>query len=107
MTSMKEYKFAKELLEVYESEENIKPHNIMYISAWILGISVGNDEEDTEDRAVISEIVNKMMTRFGYLSGVYSISQEKNILNSYILILDQLITGFYLNYLLIIRFVKK
>lgn len=77
MSSMKEYKFAKELLEVYESEENIKPHNIMYISAWILGISVGNDEEDTEDRAVISEIVNKMMTRFGYLSGVYYISQEK------------------------------
>ncbi|MCI9978099.1 transcription antiterminator [Clostridioides difficile] len=77
MSSMKEYKFAKELLEVYESEENIRPHNIMYISAWILGISVGNYEEDTEDKAVISEIVNKMMTRFGYLSGVYYISQEK------------------------------
>lgn len=77
MSSMKEYKFAKELLEVYESEEKIRPHNIMYISAWILGISVGNYEEDTEDKAVISEIVNKMMTRFGYLSGVYYISQEK------------------------------
>lgn len=37
---MKEYKFAKELLEVYGSEDKIKPHNIMYISAWILGISV-------------------------------------------------------------------
>ncbi|MCC0764548.1 transcription antiterminator [Clostridioides sp. ES-S-0006-03] len=77
MSSMKEYKFARELLEVYESKEKIKSHNIMYISAWILGISVGNDEEDTEDRAVISKIVNKMMTNFGYLSGVYYISQEK------------------------------
>lgn len=77
MSSMKEYKFARELLEVYESKEKIKSHNIMYISAWILGISVGNDEEDTEDRAVISKIVNKMMTKFGYLSGVYYISQEK------------------------------
>lgn len=77
MSSMKEYKFARELLEVYESKEKIKSHNIMYISAWILGISIGNDEEDTEDRAVISKIVNKMMTNFGYLSGVYYISQEK------------------------------
>ncbi|UDN61918.1 BglG family transcription antiterminator [Clostridioides sp. ES-W-0016-02] len=77
MSSMKEYKFARELLEVYESKEKIKSHNIMYISAWILGISVGNDEEDTEDRAVISKIVNKMMTKFGYLSGVYYISQDK------------------------------
>ncbi|UDN58553.1 BglG family transcription antiterminator [Clostridioides sp. ES-S-0010-02] len=77
MSSMKEYKFARELLEVYESKEKIKSHNIMYISAWILGISVGNDDEDTEDRAVISKIVNKMMTNFGYLSGVYYISQEK------------------------------
>ncbi|WKK92989.1 PRD domain-containing protein [Clostridioides difficile] len=77
MSSMKEYKFAKELLEVYGSEDKIKPHNIMYISAWILGISVGNYEEDTEDKDVISKIVNKMMTKFGYLSGVYYISQEK------------------------------
>ena len=75
MSSMKEYKFAKELLEVYGSEDKIKPHNIMYISAWILGISVGNYEEDTEDKDVISKIVNKMMTKFGYLSGVYYISQ--------------------------------
>lgn len=77
MTSMKEYKFAEELLEIYESKDIIKSHDITYISAWILGISVGNDDEDTEDRAVISEIVNKIMTKFGYLSGVYYISQKK------------------------------
>ncbi len=106
MSSMKEYKFAKELLETYESEDKIKSHNIMYISAWILGISVGNYEEDTEDKDVISKIVNKMMTKFGYLSGVYYISQEK-YLNNYILILDQHTIDFYLNYLSIIRFVKK
>lgn len=77
MNSMKEYKFAEELLEVYDSKDKIKPHDVMYISAWILGISVGNDEEDTKDRTVISEIVNKMMTKFEYLSGVYYISKEK------------------------------
>lgn len=76
MISMKEYKFAEELLED-DSKDKIKSHDIMYISAWILGISVGNAEEDTKDRAAISEIVNKMMTKFEYLSGVYYISQEK------------------------------
>lgn len=77
MNSMKEYKFAEELLEIYDSKDKIKSHDVMYIGAWILGISVGNDEEDTKDRFVISEIVNKMMTKFEYLSGVYYISHEK------------------------------
>ena len=77
MSSMKEYKFAEELLEIYERKENIKSHDITYISAWILGISVGNHDEDTEDREVISEIANKIMRKFGYLSGVYYISQRK------------------------------
>ncbi|WP_251860815.1 PTS sugar transporter subunit IIA [Clostridium sp. Marseille-Q2269] len=77
MNSMKEYKFAEELLEVYDSKDKIKSHDVTYISAWILGISVGNYEEDTKDRVVISEIVNKIMTKFVYFSGVYYISQEK------------------------------
>lgn len=77
MSSMKEYKFAEELLGIYESKEIIKGHDITYISAWILGISVGNDDEDTEDKVVISEIVNKIMIKFGYLSGIYYISQKK------------------------------
>lgn len=77
MNSMKEYKFAEELLEVYDSKDKIKSHDVTYISAWILGISVGNDEEDTKDRTVISEIVNKIMTKFEYLSGAYYISKEK------------------------------
>ncbi|WP_326514007.1 BglG family transcription antiterminator [Clostridium intestinale] len=77
MNSMKEYKFAEELLELYDSKDKIKSHDVMYISAWILGISVGNDEDDTKDKSVISEIVHKMMTKFEYLSGVYYISKEK------------------------------
>lgn len=74
MSLMKEYKFVKELLEVYGSEDKIKFYNIMYISVWILGILVGNYEEDIEDKDVILKIVNKMMIKFGYLSGVYYIS---------------------------------
>lgn len=77
MSLMKEYKFSKELLEIYDNKDNIKSNNIMYISAWVLGISVGIYEEDTEDRTEISEIVNKIMKRFGYLSGVYYTKREK------------------------------
>lgn len=77
MNSMKEYKFAEELLEIHDGKDWIKPHDVMYISAWVLGISVGNDEEDTKDKAVISEIVTKMMSKFEYLSGLYFINQEK------------------------------
>lgn len=77
MSSMKEYKFAKELLEMYEEEDIIKKHDITYISAWVLGISVGNYDEDTEDRPLISEIVNKITMKFRYLSGMYYISQKK------------------------------
>ncbi|MGZ7441088.1 BglG family transcription antiterminator [Paenibacillus sp. TH7-28] len=77
MNSMKEYKFAEELLELCGGRNEIKPHDVMYISAWILGISIGNAEEDTKDRAVISEIINKMMTKFEYLSGVHFVNQEK------------------------------
>ncbi|WP_018752925.1 BglG family transcription antiterminator [Paenibacillus sanguinis] len=77
MTFMKEYKFAEELLEVSEDKEQIKPHDVMYISAWVLGISVGNAEAITEDRDVISEIVMNMMSKFEYVSGLYFIHQEK------------------------------
>lgn len=77
MISMKEYKFAEELLERYDSKDKIKSHDIMYISAWIIGISVGNSEDSTKDRIVIAEIVNKMMAKFENLSGLYYINHEK------------------------------
>lgn len=77
MTCMKEYKFAEELLEVHKDQDWVKPHDVMYISAWVLGISVGNAEEFTEDRAVISEIVLNMMSKFEYVSGLNFVHKEK------------------------------
>ncbi len=71
MNSMKEYKFTEELLEIYENKDKIQSFDEMYISAWILGISVGNADEDTSDRLVVSEIVNRIMTKFEALSGIY------------------------------------
>ncbi|MDO3411122.1 BglG family transcription antiterminator [Saccharibacillus sp. CPCC 101409] len=77
MNSMKEYRFAEELLETHAEADRIEPHDVMYIGAWILGTSVGNPEEDTRDRAVIWDMVTKMTTKFEYLSGVHFLNRDK------------------------------
>lgn len=71
LTSMKEYQFTKELLSHYKHTEHISLIDQYYISSWVLGISVGNVEEDTSDCLVIAEIVEKMMLRFESLSGIH------------------------------------
>lgn len=76
MNSMKEYKFAEELLKIFGNGDKVNAHDIMYISAWILGISVGNDNENTKDKPIISEIVNKLMTKFEYISGIHYLNYE-------------------------------
>lgn len=71
MDSLKEYHFTKELLKVRPTIKALTDTDIYYISAWILGISVGDVEEDTADCAVIAEIVEKIMVRFESLSGIH------------------------------------
>ena len=71
LSSMKEYHFTKELLSHFKDTENISTFDKYYISSWILGISVGDVEEDTSDCLVIAEIVEKMMNRFEVLSGIH------------------------------------
>lgn len=77
MRSMKEYIFTEELLLNYKNTDQIQPFEIYYISSWILGISVGNVEEDSQDCLVISEIVGKIMERFENLSGVHYMDDEE------------------------------
>lgn len=77
MMAMKEYNFAEELLQARDNPDRIKPDDVMYISAWILGISVGNAEIATRDREAISEIVHKLMTKFEYLSGVHFVNRDQ------------------------------
>lgn len=77
MNAMKEYRFAEELLDVCSRGKTADTHDVMYIGAWILGISVGSAEEHTKDRAAISEIVRNMMTKFELLSGTHFIDHEK------------------------------
>lgn len=77
MESMKEYNFVRELLKNYGKVENVKPFDLNYISAWIIGISVGNIDEKTADMAIISNMVIKIMKRFENISGFHYINQEK------------------------------
>ncbi|AMC94343.1 hypothetical protein AOC36_10270 [Erysipelothrix larvae] len=70
MKTFKEYNFTKDLTQQYKSMERISDQELYYMTAWILGISVGNVEDDCADCIIISEIVGKMMNRFEYVSGV-------------------------------------
>lgn len=76
LTGMKEYHFTRELLSHYKNTDAITLIDQYYISSRVLGISVGNVEEDTSDCLVIAEIVEKMMYRFEALSGIHYIDSE-------------------------------
>ena len=71
LSTMKEYQFTKELLSHFKQTQHISPIDQYYISSWVLGICVGNVEEDTQDCLVIAEIVEKIMFRFESLSGIH------------------------------------
>lgn len=77
MKSMKEYKFTEDLLSSYKNGDKIQSFDVNYISAWILGISVGNTKDKTEDISIISEIVMKIMVRFELLSGFHYVNHEE------------------------------
>lgn len=69
MKSMKEYQFTEELLSSYKIGDEIQSFDVKYISAWILGISVGNIEDKTKDFSIITKIVIMIMNRFESVSG--------------------------------------
>lgn len=69
--SMRESLFTKELLSYFKNVEGMNEHEISYISAWILAVSIGNVDEETPDKALISDLVQRIMTRFSFLSGSY------------------------------------
>ncbi len=71
LNDSKEHEFTLELIQYYKNTELINDNEVKYISAWVLGISVGNVEENTDDCVVIAEIVGKIMSRFELLSGIH------------------------------------
>lgn len=70
MKTTKEYAFVCDLILNYKQSDCIAQSEILYLTAWILGLSVGNPEEDTIDCLTIANIVERLMYRFEILSGV-------------------------------------
>jgi mannitol/fructose-specific phosphotransferase system IIA component (Ntr-type)/transcriptional antiterminator len=73
---MKEYNFTEDLLYSFENGYKIESFDANYISAWIIGISVGNTKDKTEDISIISKIVIRIMTRFESLSGFHYMNHD-------------------------------
>lgn len=73
---MKEYNFTEDLLYSFENGNKIQAFDANYISAWIIGISVGNTKDKTEDISIISKIVIRIMTRFESLSGFHYMNHD-------------------------------
>lgn len=72
----KEYLFSQELLNFFNMDtENAND----YLCAWILGLSVGNPDQETTDREIIMTMVEKIMERFQTLSGI-RFSSYKNVI---------------------------
>lgn len=68
---MKEFTFTNELLQHYKDTEHISEHERHYISSWILGVSFGDINEDSDDCCIVSELIWKIMARFESLSGIH------------------------------------
>lgn len=66
----KEYQFADKMLQYYKIEK-ADVFDTEYLAAWILGVANGNADQETSDRAIISEMVKKLLARFESLSGVH------------------------------------
>ncbi|GFP75631.1 BglG family transcription antiterminator [Clostridium fungisolvens] len=73
---MKEYNFTEDLLYSFENGNMIQSFDANYISAWIIGISVGSTKDKTEDISIISKIVIRIMTRFESLSGFHYMNRD-------------------------------
>lgn len=77
MQSFKEYTFAEELLNFYPELRAMPEAETKYVCSWIVGISVGDVEDKSDDCLVIGQIVGKIMTRFELLSGIHYKDSEK------------------------------
>lgn len=69
--AFKEFSFTEALIDYFPTRDKIDIYDRTYISSWILGISVGDVEDKSEDCLVIGKLVGKIMNRFELLSGVH------------------------------------
>lgn len=72
-----EYKFTEEIISYFKKFMTMDKRDISYFTAWILGISVGNVEDETPDTIEICEIVGRIMQRFQFITGIHYDNAEE------------------------------
>ncbi|EOH97652.1 BglG family transcription antiterminator [Enterococcus pallens] len=68
-----EYQFSQSICNYFGI---IEEQNISYVTAWILGLSVGDITKQTKDRSMIKKIVQRLVTRFENLAGIRFLNEE-------------------------------
>ncbi|MBS4750945.1 BglG family transcription antiterminator [Carnobacteriaceae bacterium zg-ZUI78] len=63
----KEYRLAKDILSTFGLVEK---NEVLYLTAWLLGQTVGNIGETSFDRMLILDIVERIVFRFELLAGI-------------------------------------
>lgn len=81
MPQLNEYKFAETLLE--ELGLDLEEDKIEYISAWLIGISVSDIENETPDKSYLVELLRQMLIRFQALSGLQYSDHSKALAQLY------------------------
>ena len=64
---MKEYNFSRSLLAKFSIDN---PYAILYICGWMLGMAIGDADEEAPDSSIINELVERIFDRFERLSGI-------------------------------------
>ena len=64
---MKEYSFSRSLLAKFSIDN---PYAILYICGWMLGMAIGDADEEEPDSSIINELVERIFDRFERLSGI-------------------------------------
>lgn len=75
-----EFYFSRELC-ISQDIEQLENH--IYITAWVLGLSVGDMDKQTFDKETISNIVQRLVARFENLAGIRFLNKESVIKRLY------------------------
>ena len=70
---MKEYSFSRSLLAKFSIDN---PYAILYICGWMLGMAIGDADEEEPDSSIINELVERIFDRFERLSGIRFIDKK-------------------------------
>lgn len=82
MNTFPEYTFSSTLLSKF-LDASLYETDTQYLTSWILGISVGDIEKNTEDIIFISDLVGKIIKRFEVVSGTRFADIEKTFRHIY------------------------